>query len=392
MTRAGARHAVQWYPHLALARQRAVEFEGDVLLDLGGLGSRGLGAVVRQALASQAADPAGGLRFGWIDRLLGWFSDAAFAQGGGQGLGAAALAPPSASLSEGPRAWHTDLARGGGVFHIDLADVVPNPGIEITAPVEAYTAGNPSSSCPAAPSGATIAGWVGDEVAWLPVPGTVITDPPPGALSFLATGHLVDAAGLAGNAAGAPAGLRATGTITLYTVGHDRTPPVITPTLTTGAVLTELPAVLAHVTDRQAGVRSRTGVAATLGGVSIAVVYDAATGEVQVPAAARRLPPGLNGPTVLMLDVTDGFCNIATANVSVVARAGTAGPATPTATPGSRTPTPTTTPGSRTPTPTATRGTVEPTPTGTRRTPTATRTPGTGRFRLYLPSAQQRRS
>ncbi|RIL08946.1 hypothetical protein DCC79_12445, partial [bacterium] len=355
-------------------------FEGDVLLDLGGLGSRGLGAVVRQALATRA-DRAVGARLGWIDRLLGWLAGAAFAQGGGQGLGAAALAPPSAALVEGPRAWHANLAHGGGVYHIDLTGAVPGPAIEITAPVEAYSAGNPSSSCPAAPSGATIAGWAGDEAAWVPLPGTVITDPPPGALSFVAGGHLAAAPGLlARPAADAPAGVRATGTITLYTVGHDRTPPVITPTLSAGAILTELPAVLARVTDRMAGVKARTGVLVTLGGVDVAVVYDAATGEVQVPAAARRLPPGVNGPTILMLDVTDGFCNIATANVAVVARAGTPGPATATATPGSRTPTPT-----------ATRGTVEPTPTGTRRTPTATRTPGPGRVRVYLPSAQQRR-
>jgi hypothetical protein len=190
--------------------------------------------------------------------------------------------------------------------------------------------------------------------------------------------------------------LQATHVYTLYTVGFDVLPPIITPTMASGATLSALPEVLADAADTHAGVDAEDGVVVRLGGQPVEVRYDTVNRRIVVPEGSRAIPPGLSGPADLVMIVTDGFCN--RTQVTVPLRLDASAPPTDTPTP-TQTPTPSATwtatatatatvTGASTATPSATG------PTSTAPTPTPTvgdGTPDPRPQKIYLPFAVQRK-
>jgi hypothetical protein len=215
---------------------------------------------------------------------------------------------------EGFFSWQQNMAHGGGIYEVWSPSGGATGQLTISAPAAAFGGSGPSSACGDATGGATIAGWHKDRICWQPIGTTAVTPPEGGADTFNASAEVT----IAGPETFVS--LQVTGAYTLYTVGFDNDPPVITPTLATGAIVAELPAVVAHVTDALAGVDALSGVSVSLNGTPLPLTFDPATGAVHLPAGSRR-PPGTSaGPATLRVRAVDGFCNGAETEVAVTFR------------------------------------------------------------------------
>jgi len=288
--RTGARHAVDWLPRMGAALELPM---GDpLMLDLSDLSEDGLGARLRRS-----GGAAGGRA-----------SAASAALQEGDAVAVGFLVAP-ADAREGPYAWQENLAAGGGVYQLASGGEALQGTLDIHAPAAAFDNAGPSSACTGAPAGAVMAGWRQQDICWVPLPGSSAAPPAAGDATFAVMAP-VDVP---------PAGaLGATSAFTLYTVGHDTTPPVILSQLASGAAIAALPSVLASAVDDAAGVRASTGISVTLGGVPVPVTYDAASREIRVLDAARGLPSTLpEGAAELAFAVEDGFCNRATRTVAL---------------------------------------------------------------------------
>ena len=318
VSRDGISHAVLWNPRMAAAKARVGDPEG-ILLDMSNLSPKGLGATLKGGTLEWAGLYSGLSTF--FDRLNGpgqftlnhpdQFS---------QSYGAAFAAAPVEDMREGQYAWQENMARGGGIYELRAVGETLSGELEIVAPKEAYNTGGPSSGCTGTSAGAVIAGWRHDSKCWVPAPGVSVSAPPPGSSTFSAHATVdIGAGGLSELELGATgaSGLHQTATYTLYTVGFDIDPPVITPTIASNAVIVRLPAVIALASDKHAGVDATAGVTLTVGGVPVPVNYDADTFEIRVPAQHRALPPGLSGSGQISITAADGFCNQKTVPVNV---------------------------------------------------------------------------
>jgi hypothetical protein len=314
---AGTIHPIEWLPEMVLAREQRALVTGEILLDLAGLGQHGIGALLRRSsgrdIETAFERPFASALFERPFAPSRFERPLAPAQEEGTGLGAAYSASPDPRLREGQYAWQENLARGGGIYELQAGDVPLSGDLEIIAPVEAYNASGPASACPASGVGAVIAGWRQDEGCWVPVVGTSAQPPPAGSSTFRASAPVSISAATFQIQSLAQAGT----VITLYTVGFDIDPPVITPQIASGARLSSLPAVLAHAEDLLSGIQQSSGITVTLAGRPIPIDFDAASGELRVDAPDRVLPPGSIGPATLEIRVRDGFCNEALASIAV---------------------------------------------------------------------------
>jgi hypothetical protein len=287
---------LQWYPQLVLGRGGPGTQPGSVELDLGGLGSRSLGAHLMGNLVLQRSTA----ESRELDRLLG----RAPAQAA-EVYGAGMTASPVANR-EGVYGWQQNLSYGGGIYQVSTSGGTVSGVLSITAPSEAYNQGGGSSGCEATPGGAVIAGWEKRKICWVPVGGTTTGAPEDGASTFGASAEVT----VAGDSSLLSVAA-ATGAYTLYTVGHDTVPPIITPTLSSGASLALLPEIVALARDNLSGVDALEGVHVTLNGADLMATYDPATLEIRLDAAHRIPPDGITSPATLAIEVRDGFCNVA---------------------------------------------------------------------------------
>ena len=313
--RSGVRHSVRWSPNLAVAVAQPGAGPGDVLLDLFGLGPLGLGARHRldpADAAARAVDTARGVesagRAGGA-RDLAPAARGAMAQA--EAYAAAYLGAP-AELREGPYAWTLNLAMGGGIYELRSSGEAVSGPLDIVAPVAAYNAAGPASGCPGGPPGAVLAGWVEMGRCWVPVPGSSAAPPAAGASTFVASAQVsLPAEGGGAFAQGAEP-------MTIYTVGFDTTAPVFEPAVGDGARLIGLlPPSLGTAFDDRSGVNAAGGVVATLDQTPLALRYDPDSRRILV--VDRTLPPDVpDGPAVLSIRISDGFCNAAARDFDVV--------------------------------------------------------------------------
>lgn len=384
--RDGRTHPIGWHPVMAMARERPLDASG-IILDMTGLGSTGMGGLLRRIGSTTAlggAPQAAPSSSQSIPKLLDRAAHAPAADG--DAFGAAWTAANVEEFREGQFAWQENMARGGALYELMPGDTTLEGELEIRAPVTAWNGGTKASGCslgglqsgPAVAKGhgALIAVWNKDKHCWLPVADTVATEP--GATDDVFTART--GVKLPPRVGTLLTSMQATEVYTLYTVGFDAEPPVITPAIASGAVLSVLPPVLADAVDGHAGVDGESGVTVTLGGQPIVVQYDAKTRQILVPEGSRPIPPGLLGPAELVIQVTDGFCNQAQVVVAVRLDSSVPPTDTPTAT---VTPLPsaTWTPGAS-PSATGPATPATSTPTGS--------TPDPRPEKIYLPFAHQK--
>jgi hypothetical protein len=386
--RDGRVHPIGWHPVMAMARERPKDDSG-IILDMTGLGSTGMGGLLRRGSSNLASGgrpqpaPAVSRTAARLTNPAPRFLARPVAAPAldEDAFGAAWTAADVEEFREGQFAWQENMARGGALYELKPGSKTLEGELEINAPVTAWNAAGKVSGCPGAGDGGIMAAWNRGKICWVPVPGSSVSAPQGGSPIFT----------VRANVKIPPAGstlfglLQSTQVYTLYTVGFDVTAPVITPTIATGAVLSALPPVLADAVDGHAGIDADDGVSVTLGGQPIVVQYDAKNRRIVVPDGSRPIPPGLQGPSTLVIRVTDGFCN--RTELSLPVRLDPSIPPT-------ETPTPTLTPiPTATWTPTATRTvtvTAMPSPSDTPR-PTATgATPDPRPDKIYLPFAHQR--
>lgn len=321
--RSGVRHSVRWSPNLAVAVAQAGAGPGDVLLDLFGLGPLGLGA--RHRLDPALADAAASARVDGRPAVAGAAAEPTAVIGGAvaarpwgarrasadEAYAAAYIGAP-AELREGPYAWTQNIAMGGGIYELRSAGEAVSGPLDIVAPAAAFNAAGPASGCPGGPSGAVVCGWVEMGRCWVPLPGSSAQPPAAGASTFVASANVSLPA--EGGAAFAQGGEP----MTIYTVGFDVTAPVFEPGVADGdRLISLLPPDLGTASDDRSGVNAAGGVVASLGLAPIPLRYDPDSRRIVV--VDRALPPDVpDGPAVLSIRISDGFCNATARDIDVV--------------------------------------------------------------------------
>ena len=227
--------------------------------------------------------------------------------------GAAYAVAPTQADREGIYSWQENLARGGGIYEIQVGNDALSGDLEIIAPVDAYNEAGPSSSCLGTPDGAVISGWNSDEIRWEPIEGGSTSNAPADSNTFQSSVNLT----LDPNQA-LDFGINridATTSITLYTVGFDVSAPVITPTLSTGDVISKLPSPFAKISDLESGIGLINGATLTIAGINIPVVYDLESSELRIAPENQSIPS--EGSAEIVITVTDGFCNMSQSRFSI---------------------------------------------------------------------------
>jgi len=289
-TLAGEHRALAWRPRLNAAAGLPDGGPGSPWLDLRWLTDGGVGAVLRRTADSGAGGGSEAVRL----------------------FGAAFAAPPPGSV-EGGYAWAGAIAGGGGIFDLRVEGGVARGSLEVFAPAEVYGPSDgspgPAGGCVGMPSGASLAGWLEEESAWVPLPGSSVEPPGAGSATFRLSAPLSLSPG---GSAGLD-GMRA------FTAGRDVEPPSIGLLVTPGAMLSRLPAVIATAGDARSGVMRRSGVVISLDGVSVPAEYDVRSGQVRAASGSGEIPAEVeDGAALLRVEVTDGFCNAAAQETTVI--------------------------------------------------------------------------